>query len=135
MRKPTVLIADDDRHFRAALRLRLGAAGFQVADAIDGLDVLSQCPRGWVDVLIMDHKMPNGDGRAVARVIRNESEVPIVLLSGYDRSEFLPVLRELPDVYYVAKPPDMAQLIRLLWTIARRRERLTRTELCGADCT
>ena len=117
MRKPTILIADDDRNMRAALRRRLSVLGYRVVEVSDGLGVLAECPKGGVDAVILDHGMPNGDGRSIARVIRNESDIPIVFLSGYHREEFRSVVTELPDVYYLSKPVDDEKLAELLASI------------------
>lgn len=104
MRRPTILVADDDAHFRAAMRRRLRPLGYRVIEARDGLDVLRECPQGRIDVVLLDHGMPNGDGRSVARMIRKESDVPIVFVSGYHREQFRSIVAELPDVYYLPKP-------------------------------
>lgn len=127
LRKPTILVADDDRHVRAALRTRLTSWGYRVVESEDGLGVLGQCPRGWVDAVILDHEMPCGDGRAVARVIRNESDVPIIFLSGHDREEFRQIVMQLPDVYYLPKPLDESRLAELLSSIVR-----TECDACAA---
>ena len=114
MKRHTVLVADDDAYVRAALRRRLSARGYNVIEASDGLEVLRECPKGRVDVVILDHGMPNGDGRSIARVIRKESDVPIVFLSGFDRAQFRPIVTQLPDVYYLSKPSDDQRLFDLL---------------------
>jgi DNA-binding response OmpR family regulator len=114
MRKPTILVADDDRHVRAAIRRRLVAMGYGVMECGDGLGVLRSCADGQVDAVILDHGMPNGDGRSVARIIRNESDVPIIFVSGFGRSEFRAIVHELPDVYYLGKPFDECRLASLL---------------------
>ena len=119
MKRPTILIADDDAHLRAALRRRLTALGYDVVEAPDGLGVLSQCPKGWIDVVILDHGMPNGDGLSVARVIRNESDVPIVFLSGHEREKFRAIVMDLPDVYYLSKPVTDEKLESLLASLTR----------------
>ena len=114
MKKPTILIADDEPHMRSALRRRLTLLGYNVAESPDGLGVLAQCPKGGIDVLILDHGMPNGDGRAIARVIRNETDVPIVFISGHDREAFRSIVSELRDVYFLPKPLDDDRLRELL---------------------
>lgn len=114
MREATILIADDDRQFRAALRTRLTSMGFSVAEAVDGVSLLNQCPTGWVDAIILDQEMPNGDGMATAQVIRRETDVPIIFLSGRDRSHFVDIVSRLPDVYYLPKPLDSEKLRSLL---------------------
>jgi len=114
MGKATILIADDDRNSRTALHTRLSSTGYDVVETKDCLGVLSQHPEGWADVLILDHEMPSGDGRSVARVIRHQSDIPIVFLSGHDREEFRAIVTELPDVYYLPKPLDDDKLAALL---------------------
>ena len=114
MTKPTILIADDDPHIRTVMRKRLTAFGYEVAESSDGLSALSQCPKGWVDLVILDHVMPNADGRSVARMIRRETDAPIVFVSGRGRDEFCSILAELPDAYYLPKPLDDEKLKSLL---------------------
>jgi DNA-binding response OmpR family regulator len=114
VKKPIILIADDEPHMRMALRKRLLAFGYEVVEAPDGLGVLSQCPKGWVDLVILDQEMPNGDGRSIARVVRKETDVPIVFLSGHDRDEFRPLVATLPNVYFLSKPLDEERLRTLL---------------------
>lgn len=114
MTKHTILIADDNPHMRVAMRKRLTAFGYDVVEAPDGLGVLSQCPKGWVDLVILDHEMPNGDGRSVARVIRNETDIPIIFVSGHDRHEFHSIVMDLPNVYFLPKPLDDEKLRELL---------------------
>ena len=114
MKKPTILIADDNPHVRVAMRKRLTALGYAVVEAPDGLGVLSQCPKGSVDLVLLDHGMPNGDGRSIARVVRHETDVPIVFVSGHGRDEFRSIMLDLPDVYYLPKPLDNEKLQALL---------------------
>jgi CheY-like chemotaxis protein len=71
--------------------------GYEVAESSDSLGVLAQCPKGSIDLLVLDHDMPNGEGRVIARVIRNETDVPVVFLSGHDREEFRSIVSELQD--------------------------------------
>ena len=118
MRLPAVLIADDDAKVCAALRLRLQALGYQTVECRDGLGILAALHRQSFHAIILDHEMPAGDGRAVAKVIRQETDVPIVFLSGHPRDEFASIVFELPDVYYMAKPLDHEKLSDLLSSLA-----------------
>ncbi len=117
MTKPTVLVADDDRAMRVGLGLRLSAMGFRVVEVDDGLGVMSRCGRERPDVILLDHQMPNGDGRAIARVIRYECDAPIVFVSGHTPDDFRTIVTELPDVYYLSKPIDHDRLRQLLASI------------------
>ncbi len=114
MKQQTILVADDDRHVRTALRKRLSALGYRVRESADGLGVLSECPRGELDAIILDQDMPNGDGQAIARVVRRESDVPIVFLSGCDRESFRQIVTQLPDLYFLPKPLETGKLADLL---------------------
>jgi len=114
MKSLKILIADDDRHVRKALRLRLSAWGYEVVESIDGLGVIERVTPENIDALVLDHEMPNGDGRTVAHLIRRETDAPIIFLSGHDRSEFLSTALRLPDVYYLNKPLEAERLKNLL---------------------
>ena len=114
MKNRTVLIADDDRSVRKALRMRLSSWGYQVVESVDGLGVITQASSRTVAALILDYGMPNGDGQAVARMIRGETEAPIIFLSGHDREDFRSIVHDLPDVYYLHKPLDPEKLRLLL---------------------
>ncbi|MEP0846506.1 MAG: response regulator [Phycisphaerae bacterium] len=121
-KKRAILVADDERDVRRAVGARLSALGYRVIEAASGLAVLTQHLTEPIDVVILDHHMPTGDGRSIARVIRNERAVPIVFLSGQDREHFRELAMELPDVYYLPKPLDWHKLETLLDALVRPRE-------------
>lgn len=112
--KRTILVADDNPHIRTALRVRLSACGFKVIEVGSGIGVLSEYLKTRVDAIILDHEMPEGDGRTIARFIRNECDVPIIFLTGHPREEFQSIVYELADVYFLAKPLDTQALLGLL---------------------
>jgi len=99
---------------RTALRARLEAMGCSVIDSPDGLGVLGRCVPGDIDALILDYDMPNGDGQAIARVIRKECRAPIIFVSAYGAEHFRTIVMQLPDVYYLSKPVDPKRLESLL---------------------
>lgn len=114
MHRPTILVADDDKCVRAGLRRHLTCLGYQVVEAEDGLAVLRECPKGQIDVILLDQGMPNGDGRSIARMIRKESDVPIIFLSGHGREDFREIVATLSDMYLLPKPANDAKLTHLL---------------------
>lgn len=117
MHKYKILVADDDRALRSSLRTRLESMGYSVIESNDGLGVLSQTLKEQVHVILLDQGMPNGDGRSIARVIRQECNIPIVFLSGHDREEFRSIAMQLSDVYYLPKPFEDEKLFHLLQQI------------------
>jgi len=110
MRHPKVLIADDDRSMRSALRARLSAWGYTPIEAADGLEVIGAATGQDLAAVILDQAMPRGDGMSVARLIRRECEVPIIFLSGWPANVFESVAEELPNIQVLNKPLDAAQL-------------------------
>jgi two-component system response regulator VicR len=110
----TILIADDDAQLRAAVRSRLRAVGLQVIEAESGVEVLREYLGQPVDAILLDQEMPGGDGKTIAQFIRQESDIPIIFLSGHPREEFRGVVHQLPDVYFLPKPFDSPKLVELL---------------------
>lgn len=119
MKDAKVLIADDDRSIRKALKRRLGEWGYGVIECADGLDVIAHAVADDPAAMIIDHEMPNGDGCSVARMIRRESAAPIIFLSGHSRDTFRSIVTDLGDVYYLSKPLDDERLRSLLEACTR----------------
>ena len=143
MHKRKILIADDDRTLRSALRARLSAWGYIVHEASDGLGVTAQAAVEDVAAIILDHEMPNGNGQDIARLIRKECAAPIIFLSGHDREEFRQTVYALPDVYFLSKPLNAPRLRELLETCVFPANARNQVEECfggdevhaqGTDC-
>ncbi len=85
MNKP-ILIIDDDRSIRRAMRLLLESHGFDCKEADDGLEALDLLDAGLsVDVILSDYHMPviNGENFLIALANRESiNRVPVILLSG-----------------------------------------------------
>ncbi len=81
---PTVLIADDEPNIRRMVGALLGAEGYDVCDAANGMDAVAQAVRGDVDVALVDLMMPGElDGMSVLRKIREHfPDMPVIMMSG-----------------------------------------------------
>ncbi len=88
MPKPLVLVVDDDEKTVAAVMLYLERAGFAVASAADGLTALARA-RGAPapDLVVLDLMLPKLDGMEVCRRLREESSVPIIMLTARPSEE------------------------------------------------
>jgi two-component system, OmpR family, response regulator PrrA len=121
-RLPRVLVVDDDEAIRTALERALSLEGFVVA-AVDGgraaLDAVAADPP---DVLVLDVVMPDVDGVAVARTLRDQGrELPILILSALDEvSDRVAGLQAGADDYLV-KPFAVDELVARLRALLRRR--------------
>ena len=76
-----VLIVEDDPNAVELLRLYLGRDGHKVLVASDGLEGLRLAREAHPDLVVLDLMLPRLDGMEVCRVLREESDVPIVMLT------------------------------------------------------
>jgi len=122
-RGATILVAEDDADLRGVLTASLNRSGHQVIPARDGAEALAAIERHNVDLLVLDLVMPNIDGfEVLARLkeIRKGVTIPVIVVSGADRSTSeLQALRLGANVY-LTKPIEAAalteQVTRLLTT-------------------
>jgi DNA-binding response OmpR family regulator len=81
-----VLVVDDDTDIRDLIAWQLRAAGYHVVTAADGEAALSAVAAGFVDLVLLDWKLPTMTGIDVCRALRGSPEtasLPIVLLTGH----------------------------------------------------
>lgn len=76
-----ILVVDDDRDIVAALEIYLTTSGYQVSKAYNGREALEQLRNHEVDLVLMDVMMPQMDGIAATKKIRETSNVPILFLT------------------------------------------------------
>ena len=114
-----ILVVDDDPSLIRALRLGLRASGHEVSVATTGEQGFALVTRGDIDIVILDLGLPDIDGLAVCRRIREWSEIPIVVLSANDTEQRkVAALNEGADDY-VTKPFGMAELEARIRTAIR----------------
>lgn len=80
----TILVVDDDAHIRQLLRQELEAEGYEVKEAIDGMNAIAQVKTAQPDLIILDVMMPQINGFDVAAVLKNDPQtmgIPIIILS------------------------------------------------------
>jgi DNA-binding response OmpR family regulator len=128
-----VLIVDDDRALRELLCDYVRREGFAVLEAADGHSALQTFRSGAVEIAILDVVLPGLDGLAVMRKIREQSAMPIILLSGRDAPESRVEGLDSGADDYVVKPFSMAELTARLWVQARRVRNLGGTVLSAGE--
>jgi DNA-binding response OmpR family regulator len=84
---PRILIVDDDPNLLVLLADQLRADGFEIATARDGDEALRRLATGWPDLLIIDMMMPRMDGLTLAREIKAQADLPIIVLSAIDAGD------------------------------------------------
>ena len=100
---PTILAVEDDPIVRADLRLVLEDAGFEVADAQDGVEAVELAREREPDAILLDLGLPRLSGVEATRQILAERAVPIVALTGRSRGLAEEAL-EAGAASYVLKP-------------------------------
>jgi len=115
-----LLICDDETGIREIIKKYALFEGYQVDEAVNGMDAVTKCRINEYDIIILDIMMPELDGFAACREIRKNSTVPIVMLSA--RGEEYDKLRgfELGIDDYVIKPFSPKELMMRLGAILKR---------------
>ena len=116
-----ILVVDDDRAVRDALRRALTLGGYQVQSADGGHDGFSQAVTGAPDAIVLDINMPDLDGIGVCRRLRQDgNRVPILMLTARDAvADRVDGLDAGADDYLV-KPFDVEELKARLRALMRR---------------
>jgi two-component system response regulator MprA len=123
-----ILIVDDDRSLRDALRRALVLGGYDTVSAADGADALSQITRTRPDAVVLDVGLPDIDGLEVSRRLRTAGDrVPILMLTARDAIEDRIDGLDAGADDYLVKPFDVGELK------ARLRALLRRSGQTGAD--
>ena len=112
---PTILVADDSDDTRQMLRTLLGMKGYRVIEASDGEWAVQATQHETPDLVLLDLGLPRLNGLTVIRRLRNElnlTEVPIVVITGYDKHFETAVAAGCND--YLLKPIDFDRLDAIL---------------------
>jgi two-component system response regulator VicR len=120
---PKILLVEDDRLIVDSVRYGLEHAGYQVLTALDGATGLALAREKQPDVVLLDVMLPVLDGFQVCRTLRNESKVPIIMLTARGEEPDKVIGLELGADDYVVKPFGIRELV------ARIRAQLRRTEM------
>jgi DNA-binding response OmpR family regulator len=119
-RAQRILLVDDDPHLRVVLAEQLRDDGFEVATARDGQEALRRLEAGWPDLILLDLMMPRIDGLALARQIKAEADLPIIVLSAIDTADSKAHLLNEVAEDYVAKPYHYPELRARIQRVLRR---------------
>jgi two-component system KDP operon response regulator KdpE len=107
----TALVIDDEPQIRRLLRVTLEANGYRVFDAATGQDGIAQAAQRKPDVVLLDLGLPDLDGVAVVKRLREWSRVPVVILSVRDSEDDKVAALDAGADDYVTKPFSTAELL------------------------
>lgn len=99
-----ILIADDEAEIRDVLRLYLEKDGYTIVEAADGVEAMEQIRKEQPDLVILDIMMPGLDGYRVLRNIREDNNIPVIMLSAKDTDADKILGLDLGADDYITKP-------------------------------
>ena len=115
-----ILLVEDDPSIREVTAIGLGAAGFAVTTAADGVEALERFRADPFDIVLLDVMLPRLDGYEVCRQIRRTSTVPVVMLTARADTMDVVVGLEAGADDYVRKPFEVPELIARIRAALRR---------------
>jgi len=118
----TIMAVDDSASLRQMVSLVLSEGGFQVIEAVDGVDALAKMNGREVNLFLTDLNMPNMDGLEFTRQVRAIPQykfVPIVLLTTESNPEKKQQGKAAGATGWIVKPFDPAQLLAVVNKVMR----------------
>ncbi len=119
-RKYRILVVDDERRMVGFIRLNLEQDGFEVIEAYNGTQALERLRDSLPDLILLDVMMPDIDGFEVLRMIREISQVPVIMLTAKGEENDKVKGLELGADDYVTKPFSPRELVSRVKAVLRR---------------
>ncbi len=126
--KSKILIVEDEKSLREVLAYNLANEGYDVVTSADGMDALEMARKDTYELILLDIMLPGIDGFEVCRVLRTESNTPILMLTARDDEIDRVVGLEVGADDYMVKPFSMRELIARVKAMLRR-VRIIREEM------
>jgi len=128
-----ILLVDDDPGIVVAVKQALGAHGYAVTTATNGIEALAAFEREPPELILLDLVLPGCDGLEVCRSIREYSTIPIIVLSVKGSEADIVSLLDLGADDYLVKPFRLAELLSRVRAVLRRTGKLPAARVvCGA---
>ncbi len=121
-RRRRILVVDDEPRMIHFIRLNLEHDGFEVFEATSGLKALEQYRDQLPDLILLDVMMPDIDGFESLRLIREISNVPVIMLTAKGEEEDRVKGLELGADDYITKPFSPRELVSRVRAVLRRTE-------------
>jgi DNA-binding response OmpR family regulator len=115
-----VLVIDDDVKTVELVKLYLDRDGYQVLTAYDGIEALRLARESCPDLIVLDLMLPDIDGLEVCRILRHESDVPIIMLTARTTDQDKLTGLGLGADDYVTKPFSPKVLVARVRAVLRR---------------
>jgi DNA-binding response OmpR family regulator len=131
---PDILVVEDDTALRETLVYNLSRQDYAVRSVGDGLSALKAARQAQPDLILLDLMLPGMDGIEVCRILRQEMNIPVLILTARDDEIDRVIGLEIGADDYITKPFSMRELMARVKAHLRR-ERLIRQEVTPSDET
>ena len=118
---PHIIAVDDDEIMRRLIAEYLGQNGFRVSAVANGQAMQSLLEAEVIDLVVLDLRLQAEDGMMLARRLRDESAIPIIMLTGRSEEADRIMGLELGADDYLTKPFSPRELLARIRTVLRRR--------------
>lgn len=109
-----ILVVDDEDIIRRFISIQLPKWGYEVKEAIDGIQALERLGQEDFNLIICDIMMPNMNGWQLLRKVRENPktrDIPVIVLTVKDEDSDMLKGYELGATYYITKPFDIVEII------------------------
>lgn len=115
-----ILVVDDDPHIREMVGVFLRSEGFDIIDAVDGVDALTKLETSKIDLAILDIMMPNMDGWQLCSELRRYYDIPMLIMTVKGETSQKVKGFELGTDDYLVKPFDPLELVVRVKALLKR---------------
>ena len=129
----SVLVVEDEENLLEALRYNLEREGYLVHTATDGGEGLDMARKLNPSLVLLDIMLPTLDGFEICRILRRESEVPILILTAKGEEVDRVVGLELGADDYITKPFSIRELVARVRNTLRRTRHLEESQLAAGE--
>jgi two-component system, OmpR family, response regulator len=117
---PKILVVDDDAHIRELVCLYLVDEGFDIVEKSNGADALDYAENHRIDLVILDIMMPQMDGWVLCTKLREQGDIPILMITAKGESTDRIKGFKLGTDDYLVKPFDPMELVLRVKALLRR---------------
>ena len=117
-----ILVVEDERAIAEAVSYALRDAGYEVDTTDDGDEALAAARREPYDLMVLDLLLPGRPGMEICETLRQESDLPIVMLTARDTALDRVTGLDMGADDYVTKPFSVSELVSRVRALLRRRE-------------
>ena len=128
-----VLLVEDEESFIDALTIGLDREGFDVTVCADGQEAIDAFAPDKFDIVLLDLMLPKVSGLDVCRTIRNQSEVPIIVVSAKGEEVDTVLMLEIGADDYVTKPYRLRELVARMRAVLRRKDKTSASQATSTE--